>query len=233
MKIGILQSGKVPDELRDEHGDYPDMFMRWLADPTFAFEIYPVVDNLLPERIDRCDAWLITGSKHGAYEGHDWIPPLEEFLRNAYAAGIPIVGICFGHQILAQALGGKVEKFSGGWSVGVKDYAIDGIGDSVQINAWHQDQVVELPKAATVAGSSSFCRYAALSYGERAFSIQPHPEFNNSFTADLIKARGDVLPKSIAEKAVASLDRRTSSDRVADYIKAFLKNGCERCDRVE
>ncbi|MGI9493741.1 MAG: type 1 glutamine amidotransferase, partial [Geminicoccaceae bacterium] len=174
MKIGILQTGKVPDELQAEHGDYPDMFARWLADPAFTFETYPVVDKVFPDSPDACDAWLITGSKHGAYEDHDWIPPLEKLIRQASAAGIPVVGICFGHQIMAQALGGKVEKFSGGWSVGVEDYAIEGIGDNVLINAWHQDQVVDLPGTASVVGSSPICRYAALRYGDHGFSIQPH-----------------------------------------------------------
>lgn len=225
MKIGILQTGKVPDELRAEHGDYPDMFARFLADPAFEFKTYPVVDNVFPDGPRICDAWLITGSKHGVYEDHSWIPPLEDFLRVTFSAGVPIVGICFGHQILAQALGGKVEQFPGGWLVGVEDYAIDGIGTSVQIMAWHQDQVVTLPEATVVVGSSPFCRYAALAYGDRAFSIQPHPEFSNGFMADLIEARGDALPKPIAHKAAASLDRQTSADRVADYIKAFLKRG--------
>lgn len=232
MKIGILQTGEVPDELRAKHGDYPVMFERLLADPAFEFETFPVVDGRFPEGPDVCDGWVITGSKYGAYEDHAWIPPLEDFLRQAYAAGIPIVGICFGHQILAQALGGKVEKFEGGWSVGVKDYPIDGIGD-VQVVAWHQDQVVELPAAdgllvadgppVAVVGSTPFCRYAALAYGDRAWSIQPHPEFSGDFMVDLIEARGNILPREIAEKGAASRDRPTSSERVADHIKAFLK----------
>ena len=224
MKIGILQTGKVPDELRIEHGDYPDMFERWLADPGFTFEAWPVVDNVFPDGPDQCDAWLITGSKHGAYEDHDWIPPLEDLIRSAHAAGIPVVGICFGHQIIAQALGGKVEKFEGGWSVGVKDYAIEGLGDPVRINAWHQDQVVVPPISATVVGSSPSCRYAALRYGEHGFSIQPHPEFTAGFMAGLLKARDGVLPKAIAEKAAASLGRPTSAERVATFVKAFLKS---------
>ncbi len=236
MKIGILQTGKVPDELFEKHGDYPDMFERLLADPAFTFETWPVVDGHFPEQTDVCDGWLITGSKYGAYEDHPWIPRLEDFLRNAYAAGIPIVGICFGHQILAQALGGKVEKFEGGWSVGIEDYAIDGLEDNVQVVAWHQDQVTELPSATdlpaaavangppvAVVGSSPFCRYAALAYGDRAWSIQPHPEFSGDFMADLIETRGGILPREIAKKGVASSDRPTSSDQIADHIKAFFK----------
>ena len=229
MNIGILQAGKVPSELYAKHGDYPAMFERLLADPDFTFETFPVVDNHFPESPDACDAWLITGSKHGAYEDLDWIPRSKPFLWNVYAAEQkPIVGICFGHQILAQALGGKVEKFEGGWSVGIEDYAIDGVGDHVQVIAWHQDQVTELPSATditvTVVGSSPFCRYAALAYGDRAWSIQPHPEFSSEFMAGLIEARGGVLPEALARKALADKDRPTSSDRIAAHIKAFFKH---------
>lgn len=227
MKIGILQTGKVPEELRGKHGDYPGMFEQLLADPDFTFETFTVVDGDFPDGPTTCDAWLITGSKYGAYEDHGWISPLEDHLRRSFAAGIPIVGICFGHQILAQALGGKVEKFEGGWSVGVKDYAIDGIGDDVQVIAWHQDQVTELPNVngppVAVVGSSPFCRYAALAYGDSAWSIQPHPEFDTGYMADLVEARGGILPKKIATGALASMDRATSSARIADHIRAFFK----------
>ncbi len=226
MKIGILQTGKIPEELEDKHGDYPDMFERLLADPDFTFATFVAVDGQLPESPDTCDGWLITGSKYGAYEDHDWIPPLEDFLRQVYAAGVPAVGICFGHQILAQALGGKVEKFDGGWSIGIKDYAIDGIGDDLQVVAWHQDQVTELPEVdgpPVAVGSSPFCRYAALAYGDRAWSIQPHPEFDGDFMADLIEARGEILPPTIAEKGKASRHRPLSSTRIAKHIKAFFK----------
>ena len=227
MKIGILQTGEVPDEIRVKYGQYPELFMAWLADPDFEFETFVVEEGQFPERADTCDAWLITGSRHGAYEDHDWIPPLEDLIRDAFAAVIPVIGICFGHQIIAQALGGKVEKFSGGWSVGVKDYVIDGIsrqdGDEVPLNAFHQDQVIVPPENATVIGASSFCRYAALRYGDIAFSIQPHPEFTKVFMSDLVKARGDLLPAAIAEEAMASLDKPLAADRVADFVKGFLK----------
>ncbi len=229
MKIGILQTGKAPEELQGKHGDYPAMFERLLGDPDFTFETWPVVDGVFPDSSDECDGWLITGSRHGAYEDHDWIPPLEDFLRRVYAAGVPTVGICFGHQILAQALGGKVEKFEGGWSVGIEGYAINGVGEEVQVVAWHQDQVTQLPNPAKlqtgveVVGSSPFCRYAALAYGDRAWSIQPHPEIDSDFMTDLIETRGKVLPPQIAAKANASRHRPLSTTRVASHIKAFFK----------
>ena len=114
MKIGILQTGHSPDNMKDALGDYGDMFVKLLGGHGFDFQIWSVVDGDFPASAVDADGWLITGSKHGAYEDHDWIPPLEQLIRAIREAGRPLVGICFGHQIIAQALGGKVEKFAGG-----------------------------------------------------------------------------------------------------------------------
>jgi len=223
MKIGILQTGRVPDELRDKHGDYDDMFRRFLSGKGFEFVTYPVLDGILPDGVRDADGWLITGSKFGVYEDHDWISPLEEFIRKAYASSVPIVGICFGHQIIAQALGGKVEKFSGGWSVGNVDHSFDGFPEDVQLLAWHQDQVIEPPADATEIGSTPFCKYAALLYGDKAYSIQPHPEFTADYLAELIPARRAILPDEIAQKALNNLGPEPSSNEIADRIANFFK----------
>lgn len=146
MKIGILQTGRSPDSLSETHGDYDDFFKRFLDGRGFEFETYLALDGELPNAPTEADGWLITGSKFGVYEGYEWISPLEDFLRACFAADVPMVGVCFGHQILAQALGGKVEKFAGGWSVGPQKYDSDILGDQLLI-AWHQDQVVERPRA--------------------------------------------------------------------------------------
>ena len=133
MKIGILMTGHAVPELQERAGDYDAMFARLLAGHGFEFETYNVVDEQYPSAPDACDGWLITGSKHGAYEDHPWIPPLEEFIRAVYASGRPMIGVCFGHQIIAQALGGKVIKYPGGWSVGRTEYDLD--GETFALNA--------------------------------------------------------------------------------------------------
>jgi GMP synthase (glutamine-hydrolysing) len=224
MRIGILQTGRSPDELRDQHGDYDGMFRRLLDGKGLEFATYAVLDGVLPASVHDAEGWLITGSRFGVYEDHDWIPRLENFLREAYAQSVPIVGICFGHQILAQALGGKVEKFAGGWSVGSVSYNLDGFPDGARVLAWHQDQVIEPPADATVVGSTPFCRYAALAYGERAYSIQPHPEFDARFVADLIEARRAILPEEIAQQARQGLDLETSSSEIAERITTFFRH---------
>jgi GMP synthase (glutamine-hydrolysing) len=227
MKIGILQTGRAPEELRQKHGDYDGMFARLLAADGFEFEAYPVLEGVFPAGPDACDAWVITGSRHGVYEDHPWIPPLEYLLREAYAKDIPIVGICFGHQILAQALGGKVEKFAGGWDVGLTTYEVTnevGDAETLRLNAWHQDQVVRPPNDARVIGSTDFCKYAALAYGKKALTIQPHPEFNAGYMRDLIEARRDVLPGDVAERGLASVSPETDSTRFAEWVIGFLRS---------
>ena len=226
-RLGILLAGHTPEELQSEFGRYDRMFEAFLGKDTFTYSSWTVVDGEFPGGIDDADAWLITGSRHGVYEDHAWIPPLEKLIRDIYAADLPLVGICFGHQILAQALGGRVEKFSGGWSVGRVSYTLDenlGVGDAGEapLLACHQDQVVTLPADATVVGSSPFCQYAALAYGDKAFSLQPHPEFNDAFIESLVEARAKTFPQDVRTAATQSLGKPLVTDEVALLITEFL-----------
>jgi len=188
MKIGILECGHTMPEVEEKHGTFPDMFARLLDGNGFSFASYDVEFMKFPQSVSECDGWLLTGSKHGAYEAHPFIPPLEEFIRESYAAGVPMVGICFGHQIIAQALGGHVEKFKDGWALGLNEYDFEGLGQ-VKLNAWHQDQVLRLPEGARVLASNDFCANAALVYGDRALTVQPHPEFAGPIIGDYVKLR--------------------------------------------
>lgn len=220
MQIGILQTGEAPDALRDQ-GDYPDFFETLLAGRGLTFRRFAVLRSEFPQSVHECDGWLITGSRFGAYEPHAWIPPLEDFIRAAYAAHVPVVGICFGHQIIAQAMGGKVEKFQGGWSVGPTEYNFD--GDNLTLNAWHQDQVVAKPAAARVVASTEFCENAALLYDDRMFTVQPHPEFRREFIEGLIKVRGPgLVPDPVLAAATARLDTPVDSPSMADRIAEFF-----------
>jgi GMP synthase-like glutamine amidotransferase len=220
MLIGILQTGHTPEDLVDEAGDYPSMFVRLLDGHGFSFRTWRVVDMEFPASAAAADAWLLTGSRHGAYEDHPFIPPLEALIRDAYAQGVPLVGICFGHQIIAQALGGRVEKFAGGWSVGPTEYRF---GDRpLMLNAWHQDQVVALPPGAEVVASSPFCANAALLYGDRAFTVQAHPEYGDDFLVGLMRTRGGAVPPDRLAAAQARLGTPLDRAEVADRIAAFL-----------
>lgn len=223
MQIGILQCGQAPEALKDQAGDYPDMFIRLLKESGFDFRNYHVEAMEFPASVQDADGWLLTGSRHGAYEAHEFIPPLEEFIREAYAKAVPMVGICFGHQIIAQALGGKVEKYTGGWSVGAQDY--DFAGEPLTLNAWHQDQVTRLPDSAVVVGKSSFCENAALIYPGRAYTVQPHPEFGDAFVDGLINTRAKgVVPDELLETARKKMGGKRDSNVIATRIADFFRS---------
>lgn len=237
MKLGILETGEVAPELRARHGDYPAMFRALLGavDPAIDFATVSVVGGEMPVAPEQADAWLVTGSRHGVYDGLPWIEPLKAFLRACVAARVPVVGICFGHQILAEALGGRAEKSNRGWGLGVQDYEVmpgapgwlRALPARFPLRALHQDQVVELPPDAHVLARSPHCAYAALAYGDperpAAISLQPHPEFGPEFMDGLLALRaGTTFAAELADTARASLARPAASEAWARAIVDYL-----------
>ena len=133
-----------------------------------------------------------------------------------------MIGVCFGHQIIAQALGGKVEKFDGGWSVGRHHYALN--GETLAVNAWHQDQVTQVPEGAETVCSTDFCEHAALLYDQRIFTIQPHPEIDRTYIRGLLETRAPgVVPEPLRQEALAKLDEPNDSPRLAEIFALFFK----------
>lgn len=223
MRIGVLEAGELPADLQPRWGLYPDLFARLLAGRGFELVTHRVFLGDVPAAAEAMDGWIITGSRHAVYEDHAWLPPLRALIRDAAARGVPMAGSCFGHQIMAQALGGRVEKSDRGWGVGVHEY--DEGGRPLRLCAAHQDQVVEAPAGARVTATSAFCPVAALEWeGAPLASWQGHPEFTTDFARDLIAVRrGTVYPEATADAALASLATEPDSPAVADRIERLFR----------
>ena len=225
MKLAILETGRPPGDLADRFGDYPSMFARMLGDG-FEIESFEVAAGELPADPAAFDAYLITGSPAGVYDPLPWIEPLMEFIRSTKNS--KMVGVCFGHQVMSEALGGHVEKSDKGWGAGLHQYSIvrrepwmDGEAE-VAVPASHQDQVVVQPPNTEIVATSAFAPYAALAWTDRpAISFQFHPEFAPAFAKALIEQRYDIVPDP--DTAIASLDAPNDNARVAAWIRRFLK----------
>ncbi len=232
MLIAILETGAPPPSLAKRYGSYADMMEAMLAplSPRLSFARTQIYEGAPTPAIGAIDGILITGSAAGAYEGHAWIAPLEDFIRRAASAKKKTVGICFGHQIMAQAFGGRVVKSDKGWGVGVHGYDIadearwmnPGAGRIASVVS-HQDQVVDLPAGAKRLAGSEFCPNAVLAYAQGpAISFQMHPEFGPDFASDLLRAREERLPKSVVEEGLSTLKTPTDRALIARWIANFF-----------
>ena len=224
MKLAILETGRPPGDLVQRFGDYPAMFAELLG-PEFEVERFDVTAGLFPDGGNH-DAILITGSPAGVYEELDWLPGLFDFIRSARDR--KMVGVCFGHQAMAEALGGHVEKSDKGWGAGLHRYWITHEeqwirkADTILVPASHQDQVVVQPPGTEVVAASPFTPFAALAWTERpAISFQFHPEFTPAYAKALIEKRYDRV--NDPDAALASLDAPNDNHRVAGWIRRFLE----------
>lgn len=228
MTIAILETGEAPGDLPQKFGRYDEMFRRLLG-AGFDYRTFQVFDGELPEDPAAFEAVLITGSPAGVYDPLPWIAPLEAFIRAA-AGKTRMVGVCFGHQVMASALGGKVIKSPKGWGVGQHVYQIAqrrpwmDEAQTITMPVSHQDQVVEPPPGATVVGGSDFTPFGLLEYEALgAISMQCHPEFERPFVRALIERRQERIPEELSRTALASLEQPNDNARVGGWITRFLR----------
>lgn len=233
MKITILQVGLVPDPLRQDFPSFAEMMQTMLnkAGGNFDYQVISIVDDDPLPPINSVEALLITGSAHGIYDPLPWIKPLKAFIRDGYARHTPMVGICFGHQIMAEALGGRVAKSDKGWGIGRQHYCIENLpaelsvlDDDIYVTASHQDQVLAPPQDAIIFARSGFTPNAGLYYPKGpAISVQPHPEFEDDFAMTLFESRkGTVFSPDAVNAAIASMERPSSSASLARFIVKFF-----------
>ncbi len=239
MKIGILQCDDVADELLDEFGNYPAMFEAMLSDvaPELQFQIYRVVNGDFPDNVHECDGYITTGSRYGVNDDFAWVEELEEFVTVLDGNKIKFVGICFGHQMLAKALGGKVEQSDRGWAVGVscnridvrKDWMTPG-QEPLNLVVSHHDQVTRLPENIEVLASSDFCSYYMLQYGEHMMSVQGHPEFSKAYSNALMDKRANLIPAVRIRKGKDSLTKDVHAELMMHWIVNFF--GANRAQEI-
>jgi len=233
-RIGLLQCGHVNDLLVADHGDYPELFAALLGPrlgPDIELVAFDVDHGEMPDSPTECDAWLVSGSASSTYEPLAWIDDAASFVTRIVDQDLPLVAVCFGHQLLAQAFGGNVRRCDDGWAIGVHHY--DLVPDlprwptdiaqptRAAIVASHQDQVTTLPDGAVLLASTDHCPIAAFSLGPNALAIQPHPEFSRALSGQLTGARRHIFP-DLVDDALTSLDAPTDRQIVGDWMADFL-----------
>lgn len=232
MILGILQCGRISESLAADHGSYPQMYAA-LFDPIYPkiqYLVFDVEQGCLPEDVDRADAYLISGSPHGVNDNLPWIEPLASFVRLLYRAKKKVIGICFGHQLIAHSLGGKVIKSPKGWGVGVSTNKI------LHLKSWmtprvqqlnlivsHQDQVIELPPEAEVLASNPLCPYYMLQFGHHFLTIQGHPEYTKAYSKASLSARKERLTTQEFTGGIGSLSLPIDNLIAAQWIATFLQ----------
>jgi GMP synthase-like glutamine amidotransferase len=238
MKLTIIETGRPPEPIASDFPRYPAMVEALLSPhlPSLKCETVSLVDGQALPPHELVEAILITGSPVGVYDPVSWIEPLKQWIQTAAERAIPQVGICFGHQIMAEAFGGRACKAPQGWGLGRHDYEVSvrepwmDEATSLGLAVSHQDQVLVAPLTARVLARSAFTPHAALIYDHApALSFQGHPEFCQQFADALIRSRrGTRFPIELADKALETLKQPLDGRLVARWIAAFYQHHSTR-----
>jgi GMP synthase-like glutamine amidotransferase len=219
------------EEYRDRFEDYPSMIQSLFVqiDPSINFTFYDVVAGIYPENINECDGYIITGSKKSVYDQIAWINDLQNFIVHLNESKKMLVGICFGHQLVAQAFGGKTEKSEKGWGVGVhtcriyeqKSWMTPQL-ESCNSIVCHQDQVTVLPEGAELIAGNTFCPHSMFQLGEHILTIQGHPEFNKQYAETMMHHRVKLIDETSFNEGITSFKKQTHERHIAEWIINFL-----------
>ena len=236
MKIGLLLCDHLDPNIAEGIGDYTELYPAAFSPVGIDLVVYEVTAGQLPTSTSECEGWIVSGSRKSAYEDLPWIGDLCEFIQTAAADRIPQMGVCFGHQLIASALGGEVEKSTKGWGVGAKEFEVVSTAPWMQADPpistfrmlmSHQDQVMRLPDGAELLARADYCPVAAYRLEDYVFSVQGHPEFVPALSEKLIQARRSTLGEDVAEAALLSLANLSSHPLdhrlVAEWTARFFQ----------
>ena len=227
MKAGLFQCDHVKENIRQQFGDYSDMFVNLFPELDWTF--YDVCNGDFPRDLNECDVYFATGSHRSVYEDLDWINQMKTTIRQIAETDKYFIGFCFGHQLLGEAMGGKVRKSPKGWCVGVHEFEITQqtdwmkpFQDNLNILMMCRDQVLELPKGAKVLAGNEKCPVGIMQIGERLLGIQGHPEFSKAYDQFLMKLRIDRMGKMIVNQGLRSLEKEVHRESIRSWILNFI-----------
>ena len=231
VRICVLETDILVPELAELYDGYGAMFVRLFEQVPEQVEctVYNVVEGHYPPEGARFDAYLVTGSKADSFGEEPWIQRLKTYVQQRYEHGDKLLGICFGHQLLALALGGVAERAKGGWGIGVQRFEVaQGFSwqqpplENVTLIVSHQDQVTALPPAAQCLASSNYCPNAAFVMGDQVLCFQGHPEFVAEYANRLLVRRQSVFSAEQYETAVSSLEQPHQGALIAQWMVNFV-----------
>ncbi len=231
LEVGLLLCDQLDPEVALVAGDYTHLYNAAYAPAGIDLRIYDVTAGEFPESVDECPAWMTSGSRYSAYDDVEWIHRTRAFITQLADERRPHVGICFGHQLTALALGGRVERAAVGWGVGVQHFDlvaaapwIDPAAQGFDILMSHQDQVVELPAGAELLATAGYCPIGGYRVADHVFCVQGHPEFVPELSATLIERRRTAIGADVADRGVASLAGTIDHTAVVGWIADFYRS---------
>ena len=229
----IIEAGFINPALAKQYPSYSEMFSVFLKTNSRNWKVtsYDIYNNNFPSNIDFYDGFLITGSSFGVYENYKWIIQTIRIINNILDKNKQIVGICFGHQIIAQAISGLVEKSNNGWGVGIKEIKFHKQKpwfhnkiDNLRLISFHQDQVIKIPDYADHLGGNSFCKYYSFGVENFVFTLQGHPEFSKKYALDLLHLRRKSIGKERYLTSKQELQSQANDGKlVGNLIANFLE----------
>jgi len=227
-RIGLLLVGHIDAGSLHIGGDYPELYADLLQPHDIEITTYRCDEDQMPESLSEQDGYICSPSRLSVYDDHQWLRDVEQLLRDMVAAETPYVGICFGHQLMAQALGATVKKADVGWGIGAKHYEVveaqpwmDSTNDII-LAASHQDQVMQLPDGARLMARAPYCPVGGMLIGERAWTLQVHPEFSPALADSLLATRLALFGEDAAEAARVTLKEPLQQNRIAGWISRFF-----------